>query len=102
MTETSTSLLGRLRAKSDAKAWTQLVEAYTPLIQKWLRLQAVQANDSDDLVQEILAVVVRKLPDFEHNRRTGAFRCWLRRITVNCLRDFWRGQRLRPLATGKS
>jgi len=42
------------------------------------------------------------LPQFERQPRTGAFRCWLRNITVNCLRDFWRKERLRPKATGNS
>ena len=32
--------------------------------------------------------------------RAGAFRRWLRTITVNCLRDFWRSRRHRPVATG--
>jgi RNA polymerase sigma-70 factor (ECF subfamily) len=32
----------------------------------------------------------------------GAFRRWLRGITVNCLRDLWRARRARPLAIGAS
>ena len=102
MTETSASLLDRLRIQPDEQAWQRLNDLYTPLIQGWLRRQAVLGADNDDLVQEVLIVVMRKLPQFEHNRRRGAFRSWLRTITVNCLRDFWRTQRLRPLATGDS
>src|SRR5262249_43719722 len=59
-------------------------------------------QDADDVVQEVLAVVVRKLPQFQRQPRTGAFRRWLRSITVNCLRDFWKSQRGRPRATGDS
>src|SRR5437868_2432250 len=73
---------------------------YGPLIRGWLRRQGLPAQDTDDLVQEVLAVLVRRLPDFERRPQTGAFRRWLRTITVNCLRDFWRAARARPLAVG--
>ena len=47
-------------------------------------------------------VLMRKLPEFRREPRPGAFRRWLRGITVNCLRNFWRAQRSRPKATGDS
>jgi RNA polymerase sigma-70 factor (ECF subfamily) len=100
--ETSVSLLDRLREEPDADAWRRLVDMYTPLIRGWLRRHGLPPQEADDLVQEVLAVVVRRLPDFRREERTGAFRRWLRTITVNCLRDFWRRQRGRPLATGDS
>jgi RNA polymerase sigma-70 factor (ECF subfamily) len=99
---TSLSLLQRLKADPQAAAWQKLVEIYTPLIQNWLRRHQVREADSDDISQEVLAVVIRRLPEFEHNRREGAFRNWLRTITVNCLRDFWRSRKNRPTATGDS
>lgn len=99
---TSLSLLERLQADPKDAAWGNLVEIYTPLIQNWLRRHQVKEADSDDISQEVLAVVIRRLPEFEHNRREGAFRNWLRTITVNCLRDFWRSRKHRPTATGDS
>jgi RNA polymerase sigma-70 factor (ECF subfamily) len=90
--ETSFSLLERLRLFSDAAAWQRLVEMYTPYIQGWLRRQAIQPADVDDLTQEVLRSVVRALPDFQHDLRRGAFRRWLRTITVNHLRRFWRAR----------
>jgi len=101
MDKTSVSLLDRV-AGQDGHAWGELVELYTPLIRAWLRRQAAPVSDDQDLVQEVLTVVVRRVPEFEHNGRVGAFRSWLRTITVNCLRDFWRARRLRPLASGGS
>jgi RNA polymerase sigma-70 factor (ECF subfamily) len=102
MAATSASLLDRLRHQPDEASWGRLVDLYTPLIRGWLRRHEVLHADCDDLVQEVLAVVVRRLGEFEHNQRTGAFRAWLRTITVNCLRDFWRARRSRPVATGDS
>jgi RNA polymerase sigma-70 factor (ECF subfamily) len=102
MSETSASLLDRLRASPDEDAWQRLVEIYTPLVRGWLRRHAtLQAGDADDIVQEVLAVVVRRVKEFRRER-TGSFRAWLRQITVNCLRDFWKGRRAKPAATGGS
>lgn len=100
MSDTSASLLDRLRDQSDSAAWQRLLDLYTPLIRGWLRRHAPLEQEADDLVQEVLAVVVRKIPQFRREPRTGAFRRWLRSITVNCLRDSWRARRGRPIATG--
>src|SRR5947209_6819455 len=91
--DTSLSLLERLRLASDPAAWQRLVAVYTPLIRDWLRRHSAPAADVDDLTQEVLRCVVRGLPRFQHDLRRGAFRRWLRTITVNQLRSFWRGQR---------
>lgn len=102
MSETSASLLDRLRIEPDEASWQRLIDVYTPLIRGWLHQQDTLKQDADDIVQEVLAVLVRKLPDFRREPRTGAFRRWLRTITVNCLRAFWRSRRIRPRATGDS
>jgi RNA polymerase sigma-70 factor (ECF subfamily) len=100
--KTSITLLEGLRSRPSPAAWERLVSMYTPLIQVWLRRQGVAGTDADDLGQEVLAVVVRKLPHFQHDGRAGAFRRWLRLITVHRLRDFWRARQARPRAVGGS
>jgi RNA polymerase sigma-70 factor (ECF subfamily) len=103
MSVTSASLLDRLCTAPDESAWTRFVDMYTPLIRSWLRRQAqLHESDVEDLVQEVLTRVVRRIPSFEHNQRVGAFRTWLRSITSNCLREAWRKQRLRPRPAGSS
>jgi RNA polymerase sigma-70 factor (ECF subfamily) len=102
MSDTSVSLLEHLRSNPEGEAWRRLVELYTPLLHAWLARHGVQTSDADDLVQEVLAVIVRQLPSFEHNRRSGAFRSWLRAIAVHRLRDFWRRRNYRPDAAGGS
>ena len=102
MHETSHSLLDRARRQPDSECWNRLVELYAPLLKSWLTHYQVQDSDSEDLVQEVLLVVARELPSFDHNQQTGAFRSWLRTILVNRLRDFWRSRRYRPIATGDS
>lgn len=88
--DTSLTLLEQLREQSDENGWGRLLELYRPLLQSWLGRYEVQATDADDLIQDVLMVVLRELPNFQHNQQTGAFRNWLRRILVNRLRNFWR------------
>jgi RNA polymerase sigma-70 factor, ECF subfamily len=102
MSETSISLLDSLRAAPSEALWRRLVDLYTPLVRGWLRRYQVLEQDADDLVQEILAVVVRKLPQFERQPHAGAFRRWLLGVTVNCLREFWRSHRGKATAPGGS
>jgi RNA polymerase sigma-70 factor (ECF subfamily) len=102
MVQTSASLLERLRLQPDAGAWQRLIDLYEPLIRGWLRRHDLQPADSDDLVQEVLRALVEEIPGFTHNGRPGAFRCWLRTITVKRLRRFWRAGRYRADAAGGS
>ncbi len=100
MAETSATLLERLHDRSDSVAWRRLVDLYSPLINAWLLRHGVSAEDAEDLTQEVLEVVVREVSRFRHNGRVGAFRTWLRTITINCLRQSLRSRRLRSQATG--
>jgi RNA polymerase sigma-70 factor (ECF subfamily) len=89
--DTSASLLEQARDRR-AAAWDRLVALYTPLLDAWLTAAGLQPADREDLTQRVLEILVRQLPDFQHAGRTGAFRAWLRGITVNLLREFWRGR----------
>jgi RNA polymerase sigma-70 factor (ECF subfamily) len=99
---TPVSLLDRLCEAPDAETWELLVDLYTPVLHAWLNRHALQPSDRDDLTQEVLGIVVKELPAFRHSGRTGAFRAWLRTITVHCLRRFWRAGRYRPRTPGGS
>lgn len=89
MSATPLSLLQRLRNPSDARAWERLSTIYTPLLFYWARRSGLQDADCADLVQDVFAVLVRKLPEFEYDPRRG-FRKWLRTITLNKCRDHQR------------
>lgn len=93
MNSTSLSLIERLQQGSDQICWNQLLGVYKPLIWGWLRRHNTPLQDAEDLTQEVLAIVVRELPKFQHNGNKGAFRAWLRGITANRLRVYWRSNR---------
>ncbi len=97
---TSKSLLAKARDRSDQAAWRRLTELYEPLVERWVRPHVAQRADAEDVVQEVLTTLVRELPGFDHNQRPGAFRAWLRTITVHRLRTYWEKRDARPAAAG--
>jgi RNA polymerase sigma-70 factor (ECF subfamily) len=62
------------------------VDLYTPLLYHWARRAGLQEQDAADLVQDVLTLLVRKLPEFTYDRQRS-FRSWLRTVTLNKLRE---------------
>lgn len=98
MADTSLTFLERLCESPDDDGWRRFVDLYAPLIRGWLRRYDISEHDADDLAQETLAVVVRRLGEFQHNQNPGAFRAWLRVVAVNQLRVAWRARKPQPVA----
>lgn len=93
MEPTSLTLLGRAQ-QGDQAAWKGIVAIYQPFLAGWLRRRGVQPQDAEDLSYDVLAVLVRKLPAFEHAGRQGSFRTWLRTVAGNRAKKFFAaGQR---------
>lgn len=90
---TSESLLLRLRSVDDHSAWARFVELYTPLMFFWARKMGLAQQDASDLVQEILTLLVRKLPEFELDSNKS-FRAWLRTVTHNKFKEMLRRKSL--------
>ncbi len=97
MNTTPPSLLARLRDSSEPRAWDTFFELYTPLLFIWARRWGLQESDAADLVQDVLLLLLRKLPDFDY-QRSGTFRGWLRVV----LRNKWleRKRRVHPEPVG--
>lgn len=99
--KTRLTLLNRI-GTGEEDAWTEVCAVYRPLINRWLRGIGVGPNDADDLTQEVMTVVLNEIETFEHNGRIGAFRNWLRLITVNRSKQFFRVLKDEPAAVGGS
>ncbi len=98
MNITPCSLLERLKqTKGDAAEWAKLHDIYRPLVRSWLSGVPGIGTEIDDLTQETMMVLYRELPGFER-RRDGAFRAWLRQITVNRIRAFYKARQKQPRA----
>jgi RNA polymerase sigma-70 factor (ECF subfamily) len=86
MDTTSVSLLERLRQPAQQDAWTRFVDLYTPLIYYWARRAGLAPEEAADLVQDVLTVLVQKLPTFQYDPHQS-FRGWLRTVTLNKWRE---------------
>jgi RNA polymerase sigma-70 factor (ECF subfamily) len=86
---TRTSLLSQLRNSETEEAWAEFSDLYGSIIENWLRRQSVLPQDIEDLKQDVMVAVCSEIKNFEHNGRVGAFRAWLRRITVNRMYRLW-------------
>ncbi len=89
MDSTSVSLLRRLQAPDHEAAWRRFVELYAPLIFHWGKNHGLNGADAADLVQEVLAILVTKLPEFQYDPQRR-FRGWLRTVTLNKANSFHR------------
>lgn len=97
MDTTHSSLFVRLREPANQEAWARFVRLYTPLLYTWANRAGVQRSEADDLVQEVFAVLVQKMPAFEYDR-SKTFRGWLRTVALNKWRE---RKRRRALAAGE-
>ena len=88
MHSTSDSLLGRLKTTEREReiAWKRFVELYAPLIYHWVLRAGIPQDEAADCVQDVLALLVDKMPQFTYDPRKS-FRAWLRTVTVNKCRD---------------
>ncbi|MEM7477093.1 MAG: sigma-70 family RNA polymerase sigma factor [Planctomycetota bacterium] len=100
--DTQLSLLETLKRDGDNESWRLLSELYSPLVRRWLRRSNVRIDELDDLLQEVFLVVMDKIGSFKHEAQTGAFRNWLKKVTVNCLRNFIRKKGNKAFAMGGS
>jgi RNA polymerase sigma-70 factor (ECF subfamily) len=80
----------------DEKALVALLERYRPVIQRQLQRYPVDAADRNDLVQDALLQVIRKLGTF---RGDSQFSTWLYRVTANAALMRLRSDRRRRQAS---
>jgi RNA polymerase sigma-70 factor (ECF subfamily) len=99
MHTTPPSLLEQLRRPGDQAAWRRFVDLYTPLLFYWARRIGLREPDAADLVQEVFALLLRKLPEFTYDRNQG-FRGWLRTVLLNKWRELRRRRPPPAIADG--
>jgi RNA polymerase sigma-70 factor, ECF subfamily len=99
--ETSVSLIERLASQPTEPDWSRLHELYQPLLRHWIERAGVASNDSDDLIQDVMLVILREISHFVY-RHDGSFRAWIRQIVANRLKNFFRSRSYRPASLGGS
>jgi RNA polymerase sigma-70 factor (ECF subfamily) len=95
----SSTLLEQIRAQQP-EAWKRLICLYGPLVYRWCRQYDVTRDDAPDLVQEVFAAVALHIDRFQHHRPGDSFAAWLRTVTRNVVRGYYRSRRSQPVAQG--
>jgi RNA polymerase sigma-70 factor (ECF subfamily) len=97
---TGVTLLARLRQlPTDQAAWDMFVECYGRHIYRWCRQWKLQDADAEDVTQNILVKLARKLRDFVYDP-SRSFRGWLKTLTHHAWRDFVDSPRCAQAAGG--
>jgi len=75
------SLIGRLKEVGDDESWRQFADAYGPLIHTVALRSGLGDADAQEVVQETLLAVARKMPEFKCDPAAGSFKSWLLTLT---------------------
>ena len=82
----ASGLVQRAR-RGDDKALRDLIECAYPLVRRWSLVRTGDPSDADDLTQDVLVQMIRKLEGFKGDAQFGT---WLYSITRNAAADRYR------------
>ncbi len=74
----------------DSTAWVRLVYRYQGQITLWSRKLGLQLADAENVTQEVLVRLTRKIHLYDPKK--APFATWLRRVTVHAARNYLRKQ----------
>jgi RNA polymerase sigma factor (sigma-70 family) len=75
------SLLSRLKDWDDHEGWKLFFDTYWKLIHNAAIKAGLSDAEAQDVVQETLLSVLKKMPGFEYEPEKGSFKKWLMRLT---------------------
>ena len=85
--ETRESLLIRLGDPACHEAWNEFSLIYRPMVVSLARRAGLQANDAEDVAQQVMVSVMRVIRDWRKDPVKGRFRGWLTTVTRNAIRN---------------
>jgi RNA polymerase sigma factor (sigma-70 family) len=78
---TRRTLLSRLRNLDDQDSWRTFFDRYWRLLYNVARKSGLDDSGAQEVVQETVVAVARRMPEFQYDPTRGTFRQWLLRIT---------------------
>src|SRR5688572_1591832 len=87
---TRRSLLSRLRNLGDSESWRTFFETYWRLIYNVARKSGLSDDQAQDVVQDTVIAVARKMPEFRYDPAKGSFKQWLLLICRRRIQDHLR------------
>src|ERR1051325_187335 len=74
---TRASLIDRLKNWEDHKSWREFFDTYWKLIYGVARHAGLTDAEAQDVVQETMLHVAKKMPKFNYDPAIGSFKAWL-------------------------
>ena len=87
---TRRTLLSRLRNLDDDESWRTFFDLYWRLLYNVARKSGLDDAGAQEVVQDTVIAVARKMPEFRYDPVRGTFRQWLLRITRRRIVDHLR------------
>jgi RNA polymerase sigma factor (sigma-70 family) len=78
---TRRTLVNRLKDCEDEQGWREFFETYWRLIYGTARKTGLTSSEAEEVVQETVITVARKMSEFEYDPARCSFKGWLLRIT---------------------
>src|SRR5215831_17141311 len=87
---TRQSLVERMKHWSDQASWQDFFQTYWRLIYGVARQTGLTANEAEEVVQETVISVAKKIGEFKNDPAFGSFKSWLMLITRRRIADQFR------------
>src|SRR5215510_6020274 len=87
---TRKSLLNRLKDWEDQESWQDFFDTYWKLIYGVAAKAGLSDDEAQEVVQETIIRVARKMPNFKYDPAVGSFKSWLLHTTDWCINDQFR------------
>jgi len=79
--QTRWSLIGRLKDMDDQQSWQAFFDAYWKLIYSVALKAGLSDAEAQEVVQETVISVAKKMPEFKADPAVGSFKSWLLTLT---------------------
>jgi RNA polymerase sigma factor (sigma-70 family) len=90
---TRESLLSRLGKPGNEESWRFFFDTYWKLIYGTARKAGLNETEAQEVVQETVLCVFKKIPSFEYDPAKGSFKGWLLKLTRWRIADQYRKRR---------
>jgi RNA polymerase sigma factor (sigma-70 family) len=99
---TRRSLITRLKNWDDKSGWQEFMDKYGRFIFGMARKQGFGIEEAEDVVQDVLVSVAKKMPEFRYQGDKGSFKAWLVMIVKSRIIDHLRKKYRRLPAAGSA
>ncbi len=87
---TRETLLHRVRRQYDEESWKEFVYYYRGYVYNIASRMGLNHHDAEEVVQDVMLKLWKRLPEFQYDSTKGRFRGWLCRVTANRVKLLWR------------